>query len=385
MRDNGLGRNVLHLISSGGIYGAEAVVLSLSRKLVPLNFHSIIACIIDNRQKGIAIVQKARSLHLDVEILKMGNKFSPSIIAKLTKLLRDRKIDILHTHGYKADIIGFLSAKKMKMPLLSTAHGWTQGEVCLRFYYRCDSWFLRFFPTVVAVSEEVRKGLRVRGISPSKIVMIENGVDIERLKEIENRNVALRNEFGLGENYHIIVAVGRLAPEKGFKYLLEAVQMIGEDEQEVKLFIIGEGVLGNDLKSYAERLGIQERVIFTGFRKDVLSFLSLADIVAMPSLTEGIPIALLEAMALGKPVVAARVGGIPMVVSHGETGLLVEPTNPRMLSDAIKKILTDEDMAFKLGMAGRKFVEEKFSAEVMRCKYGKVYERMIEQIGKNQS
>ena len=370
--------NVLQLISSGGMYGAEQVVLALSKKMIPPCYSSIIACLKDGKAKEVALAREARKLSLKIEIIDMQGRFDPGAISKIANLAKKLNISVIHSHGYKADILGFLAAKLARMPIVATHHAWTQEAAKIRFYNWLDSLFLRFFPVIVPVSDRVREDLLARGIDSGKIQTIYNGIDLERLRRGIHEQEVLK-ELGINLPCKIVTAVGRLIALKGFRYLLDAAADILRKNKNIIFILIGDGPLRNELREYAKSLGIEKEVIFTGFRYDVNSFLSLSHLFVMPSASESMPMALLEAMGLGKPVIATRVGGIPTVVAQGETGILINPKDHLALSEAIKGLLENEQLARKMGSAAKKLVESKYSLEVMAQRYGEVYSELIKQ------
>ena len=177
----------------------------------------------------------------------------------------------------------------------------------------------------------------------------------------------------------MLITLGRLTPKKGHTDLLEALSTLAGDPRwdALRLLIVGTGALGPELEREADALGLAERVIFTGFQRDVLPFLQAADIFVLPSIQEGLSLSALEAMALGKPVVACRVGGTPEVVVDGQTGVLVSPGRPEELAGALEGLLEDPDRARAMGAAGRRRVRDAFDFEQMVSKIEEVYRRVI--------
>jgi len=210
----------------------------------------------------------------------------------------------------------------------------------------------------------------------ARLALIYNGVDTRLFCPDLEARAHWRKELGLGEREPVIISVGRLAPEKDYGLLLEALAATRDLGPEAKLVLVGDGAERTTLQDEAAELGLQQRVRFVGRQRDVPGLLSAADLFALSSLSEGIPMALLEAMACGLPVVALRVGGTPELVEDGRSGLLVGGRKPEDLAEAISRILTERDTARAMGVAGQRRVAERFSLESMLEGYGALYREL---------
>ena len=211
-----------------------------------------------------------------------------------------------------------------------------------------------------------------------RITVVHNGVDLQAVSRAKDAP-SVRREWGLPAAAPLLITVGRLTPAKGHRDLLKAAAVLSRDSRwlELRLLIVGAGALLPELQREAEQLGLQQRVIFTGFQRDVLPFVLAADVFVLPSIQEGLSLSALEAMALGKPVVACRVGGTPEVVVDGETGLLVAPGHPRELAAALERLLADPEKARAMGEAGRRRAQEAFDLEQMVTKIERIYRDLI--------
>ena len=213
---------------------------------------------------------------------------------------------------------------------------------------------------VTGVNEETSSFLREEiGISPKKVHTIVNGIDLKRYAAHEPDRKAL----GFAVEDRVVGVVARLAPVKDHATLLQAFHIVAARLPRTKLLIIGDGPERPALESMVENLGLREVVHFLGARHDVPKLMANLDVAVLSSKEEGLPLCVLEAMAGGKPVVATRVGGIPSVVLHGETGMLVPPGDPAALSSALVSILSDADHAKQLGQNGRKLIERRFDLQ----------------------
>jgi len=214
----------------------------------------------------------------------------------------------------------------------------------------------------IAVSTAVKEDLMRLGIKEERIVVINNGVTLAAIGDKRN-SFSIRTQHSLPPDGFVVGTVGRLEPEKGHAILLETIKRLEQLIPELRVIIVGEGSLLGYLIREAKRLGIDGRVIFCGYQPHIGDLLSAMDVFVLPSFAEGFGLALVEAMARAKPIVATRVGGICDIVEHGETGLLVPPKDPEGLSHAILRLCEDGTLRDKMGRAGRERVKRLFSIE----------------------
>ena len=306
------------------------------------------------------------------------------IVFDLALFLRKHPCHIVHTHNSKAGFVGRLAAKLAGTPVIvHTVHGFSfhdqeprWRQVLFRSMERlaarwCDHMIFISQPlTEWAIREKIgRKG---------KMTRIYSGIELERFRPAsEEEKKRLRKKWGLGEKDAVVGIVSKLWEGKGHAVLLDAFQEIRQIKRQTKLVIVGEGYLLNDLKSLAEKHGMNGAVIFAGFQADVAPLIATFDVAVLPSLFEGMGRVLLEAMAMGKPVVASRVGGIPDLVEHGVNGCLVRPGSAEELKDAILRILDDQALARKMGQAGREKTREDFDASAMVDAIERVYRKLL--------
>jgi len=221
-------------------------------------------------------------------------------------------------------------------------------------------------------------------IESQRVVKIYNGIEIDEYrmdydKEAIHVKSSLREEMGLKKDIPIIGVIGRLVWQKGFEYFIEAIPGLLKKFKDARFLIVGEGKLEEELKLKSKRLGLEDKLIFTGFRSDIKEVLASIDVFVMPSLLEGLPMTLLEAMAMGTPIVATDIDGITEVLDNGKTGLLVPPKDTKALTDAITYLLVHSDKAYQIGLTARKVVEERFRVDVMVQKVEEVYEELLRQ------
>lgn len=363
---------VLHLISSGGFYGAENVVIQLALALKRLNCEVTIGVFHNRHRPNTEIVETARHNGLEVALFECQGKLDFGTVRAIRNFISERELDILHTHGYKADIYGYRAAKGTRAGLVATAHSWPGKSFILRLYALLDRVILRWFDHICAVSNSVADALRRFRVPSEKITTVDNGIDIEYFSA--GRPV-LREELGLREN-PLVGFVGRLAPEKGLKDLLHAVAGILNIVPMAKFILVGEGPERLALEKLARQLSIEKSVIFLGQRSDLPNIYASFDVFVLPSLTEGMPLAILEAMAAKKPVVATRVGAIPKTVDDQQTGLLVNAGDLTGLQSAISLLLGRPDLCRTFGQSGQEVALARFSSDSMAKTYLGIYHRV---------
>ena len=349
---------VYQFITPSQIGGAEVHVIALCRKLAARGHHVTAVC-----PRGRPLVTELRHHGIDLWAPRTTGKFDPLTLARLAARLRRDRVDVLHTHLSTGSLIGSLAARLAGVPAVATVHGLNR-RTCFNYARR-----------VIAISQAVRRNLIEQGLPDSRVTVIYNGVEWQRYREVPHAG-ALRAELGFSADDLVIGAVGRLGPEKGHFYLIEATALAARAGLPLRLLIVGEGRQRQVLEDTAHRCGIAERVTFAGFQRDVRPYQAAMDIFCLPSLKEGLSLSALEAMAVGKPVIASRVGGTPEVVIEGESGMLVEAANATALAEAILALARDPQRARRMGEAGRVRVERYFDLERMVDQIEEVYGQM---------
>lgn len=364
---------VLQLISSGGNYGAEGVVINLAKSLRVLGLPSIIGVFDNSQNRHVEIAEVARAEGLKVQMIPCRARFDRGAVQAIQACIEDEGIDIVHTHGYKADFYGFAAARPLGTKLIATAHNWTRLTSALRMFAWLDHFVLRRFDTVVAVSEPVAASLLRSGASADKIRTIDNGIDIG---PFEDARPTLAAEIEKGDRV-VVGAVGRLVAEKGFFHLLHAAPGILADFPDTLFVLVGDGPARVGLEAAAQDLGVRENVVFAGQRRDMPGVYASFDILVLPSLNEGMPLSILEGLASKRPVVASHVGAMPTVITSERSGLLVKPGDTVALQRAICRLLADPGLRTKLGANGSASVRQRFSAELMGRRYVEEYKQLI--------
>jgi glycosyltransferase involved in cell wall biosynthesis len=264
-----------------------------------------------------------------------------------------------------------------RFPWVVFNHGYTKIDWKDRLYTQFDRWSLRAAWRVVAVCGPFADRLARRGVERSRIHIQHNAVKPFVAPPVEEVDTAA-SALGIARE-SVVLCVGRLSREKGHKDLLEAVALLAErqDLPEFRVVVVGEGPELESLQRAAKTLGVAERVILAGHRPDVRPYYAMASVLALPSHSEGSPNVVLEAMAAGIPVVATRVGGVPEIMEHERTGLIVPSRDPAAMADGIERLLRDPLLRTRLGTAGRERVSRDFTPEAYRRSLVGFYEEVV--------
>lgn len=366
---------VLQLISSGGYYGAESMLVALSSALSAKGCRVIAAVFHDTRWPHLEVAEQAGRHAVPVELIACNGRWDSRAVRDIQALLHRSHADILHTHGYKADLYGYLASRPCRCARVATCHNWPSRQPGMRLYAGLDRLALRWFDRVAAVSDTVAETLRRWGVRDVR--RVPNGVPVLRFQVAAP---ALRRELATTHS-SLVGFVGRLSPEKGGDVLLRAAQRVIAARPDTAFVFVGDGPCASAWRSLAVVLGIADHVMFVGRRDDMPEVYASLDLLVLPSLQEAMPICLLEALAAELPVIATRVGSVAHIVIPGETGTLVEPGDPAALAAAIVDSLNDLSGARRMAQRGRRHVEQFYSDKAMAAAYLDLYAQALESKG----
>ena len=375
--------NLLYVLDNLEFGGGERVFAQIINRLSGKRYKIMVACLPTR-----AFIEKIEGIEVEVKSVDMRNRFNPGVILQLADLMKRENVDIVHSQGARADFFARMAARLAGVHIVVSTvpmpvEGFDVNPIRKLIYMAFDRFSERFVDRFMVVSNSLEKiMIEKHGIAPQRVVKIYNGIEKDEYcienEEIVCRRSRFRKESGLGENVPVVGAIGRLVWQKGFEYFIEAIPNVLKEIPEAVFIIVGEGGLKDELKEKSRILKLEDKIIFTGFRNDIKDVLASVDTFVMPSLLEGLPVVLLEAMAMMKPIVATKIEGIIETLDNGLTGLLVSPKDPQVLSEAIVDLLIHKVKARQMGLAARKVVEERFGVDVMVQKVAKVYEELLQ-------
>lgn len=364
---------VLHLITRLPVGGAEKVLVDVVRRLDPARYESLVCCI---QAKGELAAELEKSGVRVLCLDRMQSKrFDWRAVRDLTRLLRTERVALLHSHLYHANLYGRIAALLARVPAVATVHNvYTRSKLHRRLLNRL---LAQATARVIAVSDEIRADLIAQDrIDRRKVVVIHNGIDVRRVESTLTHEQA-RERLGIGENELALGCVARLEQQKGHRFLLEACAALKQDAAlgpRLRLLVVGDGRLRGDLETQARALGLASSASFLGTRQDVPDILRALDIYVMPSLWEGLSIAMLEAMAAGLPIVISDVSGAAQALGDNEHGVRVPPGDAAALADALRSLARDPGRRRALAVSARQRVQERFSIDAMMSQLATVYD-----------
>lgn len=363
---------VLQLLSSSAFHGAESMAAELSRQLAALGVHIELA-VFDNAGRGNAeIFERVGPAAAATHRIDCSGPFDPRAVARLRRLLRERRIDVVHSHKYKGTFYALAARAGLPCRVVTTYHNWLLDTRALRAYAALDKRVARFNDLCVGVSTPVTEELR-RWVPGTRVQQIDNGVDVARFHPPLDR-APCRIDAGGRAQRPLVGMVGRLSAEKGVFDLLDAVSALPDT---FDVSIVGDGPLRTEIEARIEAGGLQARVRLLGNRRDVEPLYRGFDVFVLSSRVEAFPMALLEAMSSGCASIATRVGEVPRMVDDGVTGLLVPVGDTPALTQALSALLTSPERVTALGLQARSAVVERFSAQRMARAYLDAYESCL--------
>lgn len=366
---------VLHIIGGGEFGGAERHILNLFGALDPKTVEITVCCLFDKPFAQIASSAGIRSL-----AFPMRHKGDFGVIGKLAALILNNGFELVHTHGVRANLLGRLAARQAgKKKVITTVHSLLEKDYPGFFYRLANSMTERLTRSLtdhfIAVSGGLKEQLVSQGVPEEKITVIYNGIVAEEFNPGPKAG-SIHEEFGLDAAASLVGIVARLHPVKGHRFFLEAAREVLQQRPDVHFLVIGDGPLRPSLEEMAAQLGIAGRVIFTGFVEDIPAVMNELQLLVISSLWEGFGLTAVEAMALDVPVISTEAGGLPEVILHGETGLLVPPANSTALARGIVWMLDHPEAVAEMTLKAGVAVREKFTAAVMARRTEELYRRL---------
>lgn len=358
---------VIHLHSTLGVYGAERWTLAL---LKHIDWEKLDLSVVSFgvKQGADAFYRQLIAEGFSAFHIALPGKLNPRAILKLRDFIRREKVDILHTHGFKADVLGYLATRGLPIRLVSTIHGWSADESRLiRFYETVSRAFLKRFDCVYPLSPALLQTLRQRGFDPLKLRLILNSVDLSGV----NFRVTPRNSL----DHFSLLFVGRICRPKGVFDLVEAFSL-AKLPATSHLYIVGDGEDLEELKTVIYDLDLTDKVTLAGASSSVPEYLADSHVLVLPSYAEGIPRVVMEAFAAGTPVIGTDIPGIRQLVEDEVTGLLAPAGDTGALARAIERLCNHPELARHMAENARLVIEKNYSAKRMAQDFKTEYKQL---------
>jgi glycosyltransferase involved in cell wall biosynthesis len=360
---------ILHINTEKTWRGGEQQTLYLLKGLKKRNITSHLLC-----QPGSPMEERTKKAEIEVFPVAMRGEVDLFASYQLRTHIKRFNYDIIHSHTSHAHTLAFLASLGIRTRLLVSRR--VDFSIFRHSFLHLSGIKYRFMTDYyIAISHKIKDILVQDGVPRQRIFVVHSGIDPERFTAVSMDY--LIPEFNLKSNEPVVVNVAHLAGHKGQQYLVRAIPLVLAKIPAARFFIVGEGKLMNELQALAASLGLNKELIFTGFRQDVGAFYHVADLFVMSSVQEGLGTAVIDALALGKPVVATNSGGIPEIIRNGETGRLVAPADPTALAEGIIELLTNPERAKQMARRGQEVVRQDFSVEAMVDKNVEVYQQIL--------
>jgi glycosyltransferase involved in cell wall biosynthesis len=366
--------NIVHLTASTFHGGPERQMLGLAHQL-PETYQSVFLSFAEGGRCR-QFLSTARHHGFEAIALIYDTPRLWSAAREISGHLERIGADVLCCHGYKANVIGRMAARRQRIPVVAVARGWTAENFKVRLYERLDRFHLRWMDQVVCVSEAQAARVRRAGVRTDRIHVIYNAIDPMRFHEPDARYRAKLLRYFRQPRTHVIGAAGRLSPEKGFEVLVRAAERVLREEPCTGFVLFGEGPQRATLQKQINAAGLGQSFIMPGFRADLDRFLPHFDLLVLPSYTEGMPNVVLEAFAAGVPVVGTAVGGTSEVIEDGVSGFLVPSGDDETMAERICQALDNPDELPDMGRRGRLYVQEKFGFATQAELYRELFEQL---------
>ena len=364
--------SVLQLRSSAGLYGADRMVLALNAGLPRPGARSRLLSIHNYLLDAQPLHDAAMAAGQDAALLPCRGRIDARTIGALCAQIDACDADLLHVHDYKSAFYAWLASRRRRMRLVATLHGWVEASPALRLYNTLEIALLRRFDALVVVAEAQLERLLRAGVPRARIHQIDNGIGM--VATARAPSPVMRHALGLEGASHVFGAVARLSPEKNLSLLVDAFGEVAIADPGARLLIVGDGPERAALEAQVDRLGLAGRAHFAGMRTDMENIYPLIDCLVLPSLSEGMPLVVLEAMSHAIPVIASAVGDVPRLLSHSEHGRLVAPGDGVAMRVAMQAILAQPGHRDTRAQA---FVRTHHSGEAMTARYFELYRSLL--------
>ena len=364
---------IIHLNASNFYGGPEKQIVEHLKRLDKNQFDATVVSYLEGGEQS-EILQKAGLAGIATHGIVMNGPVDFSALKALKEFLIEKQIDLILSHGYKSTVMGWYLARKLGIKIIAYSRGYTAENKKVAFYEWLERRVLRKVDGIISVSQGQYQKLENFGIRKDKHWVVHNAVSVEGEPLVDDSfELAFRKQYEIQADAIIGVAAGRLSPEKGHRYFVEAMPSILRNNSQFIAVICGDGPLMETLKNLSRKLNVSQNIRFVGFRRDVNKIFSFMDFMVLPSLTEGLPNVVLESFAAKKPVAVTAVGGVPELVTDKVNGFIVPAANPEALADGINKLVSDVNLRVLQGLEGFNTVKKLFTFDQQNKKLEKIY------------
>jgi glycosyltransferase involved in cell wall biosynthesis len=371
---------LLHVIDTLGLGGAERFLVDLCAALPADRYQITVSAVSGDGPRSTDLSQAG----IELQPLRARSNWDLRALVRLARFMRQRQVDIVHTHLFVAGAFGRLAAALAGVPVKVTTeqNAYAIGHTLPRWQVLVNALLARLTDRLVAVSRGTQDYLlRQERVPPARVRAVPNAIAWPEAI-LPSQLAAVKSELGSEGRFPVLGTVARLTPQKGLEYLLQALPTIRDRFPDVLWLVLGEGELRSELESQTISLGLENHVRFCGVRRDVAAVLQSLDLFILPSLFEGLPLSLLEAMASGIAVVATRVAGSSEVIEDGVNGRLVPPADSGALAEAITGLLDDESLARRLARNGQETVRQCYTIGPVAEEYDRIYSELLRAKGR---
>ncbi len=366
---------VLQAIRQGKVGGGETHIFDLVKHLDKDCFQPVVLSFTDGE-----MIDKLNDIGIENKVIYSEKAFDFSTWKEVKKLMQDKCIDLVHIHGTRATSNVYWAAKKLGLPTVYTIHGWSfhdnQSPLVKKARVLFEKWITNKTNRNISVSVSNQQTGH-QYISGFTSDVIHNGIDLAKFNPDSAESKNLRNELGIANDAFVICSIGRITAQKDPMNLIKAFKEISLQHPRTILLMVGDGDLKEKAIALVKELGLEKSVVFQKSRADVADILYSSDIFCLPSLWEGFPIALLEAMAMRKPVIATEVDGSMEIIQHKKNGLLIKPENITMLVNAVVELINDEQFRNRLASEAHQTIINEFDVKKMTKKIEDVYNNIL--------
>lgn len=369
--------SILHLRDTHEIGGPGKTILETHRAIDRGRFQLHLGVFLRRgEEEDSPFIAAAKRLDIPVHFIRGGYAYDFRMIGQVIDLVKAFQIDIVHAHEVKSDVIAYLAARFHSVPIVTTLHGWIGNSFKDRLFIKLDKRIVRGFDRVIAVSRRIEEELLEAGVAGKKLRMLHNAIVVQRYHPTGRRG-GLAEVIGHAVASPVLATIGRLSIEKGHSDLVDAIGIVRSRGEKVSLVLIGDGPERPKLLQQIKALGLQEVVHMPGYIQDPQRLLEEIDLLVLPSHTEGLPNAALEALLMEVPVLATEVGGTPEVITDGETGRLVPARSPERLAEGIQEFLAAPESWKRMASRGKDMVKMNFDFLARTRKLEVIYDEMM--------